>query len=356
MSKASLTNIFGETKPPKALLIPYARDERDGRKISLPYASLESGGDWYSESEHKGHLVCPECEAHVHFVPEVISQDGSRKNGRRPHFSTNSDSVHDKECNIGKVIEHRQAPDKDTIDYRGYRFNLNTLGNSGIKSGNLRARFNNKGAPKVKPITVNPMEMTWLRPTAIKEVGDIIRVLKSATPDEIEKSVAVWREHEVPWRRFFVGYNPSGNKDDEHKKFKNLVSGMRESGRTMQPVLIQIITSRGYTSRELDQKHCIVSKKIFVEQNSKTGPKKFIVPRLYVDTSDTRVALELQKAGEFLIMGLARLSKDPRGNDELLDISITNIAQIQSVSLKDIREQNPAVKRKLEELSPPSNV
>ncbi|MEK7801630.1 MAG: hypothetical protein AAB276_04165 [Pseudomonadota bacterium] len=86
------------------LLYPYAVDLHTGNRV-VPFAtgrlsSQDTARSFYNEAQHKGHLVCPECE-----TAELVWRKGSAGAGSeritRDHFARRPDSEHDIHCQIG---------------------------------------------------------------------------------------------------------------------------------------------------------------------------------------------------------------------------------------------------------------
>lgn len=343
MAKLSATKSFNRNEDALPL-IPYARDAKTGQKISLPHDVLQSGGDWYDEKRHKN-LICPHCDAKVHFFPEVRSKRGSSAEGAKAHFKTNPRAVHAEDCDIGKEINRRNAnapEEKPKRDVRGYCLNINSFDSETVRDGNLRRDYNTVSTGRYQnehhgnTSKIPEDEMKYLEPYSVKNVTDVIKFLEKTDKNLIAKSVVAFEQQEFRLPRFLLFYNKAENKVYEHLKFKRFTSTLTERGQTYQPVVIELVTKKQYTPSDLKKKPCIMSDAIHVNASSKTGPAHKIIPRFFVDTDNTQVTYGFLEPGKWLVMGIARLSKDLKTGNRFIDVSITSPEQIKPGSIAEI--------------------
>lgn len=336
----SLTSVV----PP--LLIPYARDGRNNRKVSLPNHNLQPGGEWYEESVHKGHLLCPDCSAHVHFVPASESKGGGNIPGSRAHFATNPGQKHDEKCFVEQKRELNQSEkaESEVDKSKGFRINLNSFSRTVTADLNLSERFGvaSRGPyqreSRIKTrIKASEQDLKHLESVSISNVGDMIEFLKSKDPERIAQSVVIHRDFKLPWRYFMLSYNPQNN---DHKKFKLFVSAMRDHGQTLQPVLMEIIVDKRHTPESIRVNNCVKSKAIFSQRQE--GQPEWIMPRIYMEHRNGKSPYVFLDPGRYLVLGIAKLKtiKERGQLNHYLSISVSDDRQIQRADLPEIRAEN----------------
>lgn len=343
----SYSQAFNTRTGEKTPLIPYARDERTGRSISLPGAHLQPGGDWYRAHEHKGHLICPCCPAKVNFAPARESKGGGNLSGNVAHFRTNPGQSHADDCAIGRKRELAEHDtDESAVDKtRGFRINLNTFNAETVRDLNLTRRFNTASGPyeresatKVR-IKEQAQDLKHLESYAAEGVEDLIAFLKSKDFDRIKDSVIIHRDFVIPWKHFMLSYGGGNDRESRNAKFKNFASYMLDRGLKAAPVLMEVITNKPYYRSTLKENPAVKSTSIPISRDQRTQQISWLLPRIYLDNlKTTHFDFIFDKPGKYLVLGMARVHKD--GSNVYLSVSVTDPRQIKAADLAEIRAEN----------------
>ena len=333
MGYESLSYQFGQLRQPYRVLMPAARDARTGQIVRLPGARVHDGEARYDSKIHKGHLLCPDCDARVHYMPAKLPGGGSNTPGSQEHFATNAKQKHDADCATGRRRLLPEHDDHREVDKsRGFQINLNLL-SEGTRD-TLRSRFGRAHGPYTREghktrYRTRAEDLKKMENYPVHGAEDLVRFLRTKPMNRIQDSTVIFLDQEIQWRFFMVPY---GNKGE---RFKLMVSHMRDQGRRRQPVLMEVIRQ---DSRSADTR--IASKDIFVARDE-DGKASYILPAVYLDSPEVKTAM--RAPGRYLVLGEARLKTtyDPHtGTRHFLSVSVTDPSQIIQADLRQIRAEN----------------
>lgn len=317
------------------------RDEKgNSTAVMLPGAKLRDGAIYYAP-EHKGHLLCPHCDAKAHFNKGALSVCGDNLPGVQAHFKTNPGQVHAEDCILPLRLDEGRNPREYDLT-RGYRIHLN-LGWI-ANEFNSRARLFHRDADG--RILFTDPDLAAREPYTVKSAADLVRLMKRGHYARLRDSVIVHRDQIIPWSDFFIRYNhaqaPAHSRTVAEPRFIRLVERLLDQdGRAILPVLMEVKLQKPVEVEEGQKSACGRSKAILWRYEGERTSRcaHFIQPRIYLDNvTDPAVAGALPKAGSYLVLGAVRLSTHKSWDRVMhfLNLSIRRADQITPTQIEDI--------------------
>ena len=301
-------------------------------------ASLREFGEVYNDDLHDGHLRCPDgCHAHLHV------NWGSEN--RSPHFKTNPDSAHRKDCKYKP-----QKPLAAVLDMEAYR-------------NPTERQFHHRSPRYISNRQAHLQTRTQyedLRGRAKEHfatAADFVDLIARERFDRIKDMLLVDQHLKFEEREFFIRY--SRNSTRTEFRFINLMKRLEDApADNSLPCLMEFQVASGSKERASNEHKSVTSKSIFHFQeqgdNGYDGAKHFIVPRALPQPEGSNIAEQaFPVAGNYLVLGYASLPK-PIIRDEAviqyLDIDIRHAEQVAKADIMQI-----IADRKISRLHVPSS-
>lgn len=190
-------------------------DRRDGSVVVLSAERPRSGvldqsSIFYNPDQHKGQIVCPDCE-----VADMIHIDAYTQGGNniqvRNHFKKANGAHHADGCISDLRAEETSDPHPDDKDYsKGPAVFLNTL------YRNPRDAFFNaaSGQREFKPSLVIRDDEGKIRLTdpdladrerfTAKTPADLFRIMKRLSPERLKDARIIHGDTATPWQKFLI--------------------------------------------------------------------------------------------------------------------------------------------------------
>ena len=334
----------------KGLTMPEARFKAaDGSivKVQLPNTKLQFGAVHYDEKTHKGKLMCKCCDAPVHFHPGSQTVSGDNLRGPRPHFSSNRQAYHGKDCTVELAIDEGRDP-RDYDLTKGYRFHMNT--------GELKQQFDGRARPYGRrsyphwEIIINDSDLKDREPYSFMDAENLQRLIGKKRDDRVADAVIVNGGSKIPMRDFFFRYVRKDNEEKRYSRkqpdFLRLVDQLQEFGdHQLIAMEIDLATPRYAKGKVV----CAEGHPIKDRKKDADGYTHEIIPRVMAGygAGHAELARMLGAKERLLVVGIARMrtEKDEEAQKVRHFVEVA-VRQPQWVSRVILNEDNKLTQRK----------
>jgi len=245
----------------------YVIDKRTGQPVVLQtehprMGVVDPSSVFYDAQDHKGHIVCPDCE-----VADMIHIDAYRQGGQnisvRNHFKIAHGSHHASGCISDLRMDVASDPKPDNKDYsKGPAIFLNALRPVYHKTFNRSARggANDKTSLVIRDeegkITLTNPDLADRERFSAKTPSDIFRMMKKLSSERLTSSYIIHGDTSTPWRSFMIRLgNTQGYAQDKKPDFTRFINLARdlETGQR-HPVMLHF--EKKFTSTFREKDHC----------------------------------------------------------------------------------------------------
>lgn len=339
----------------KGLLMPEARYQApDGSfvKVQLPGTKLQAGAVHYDVTVHKGKLVCKCCDAAVHFHPGSRTVVGDNLRGPRPHFSSNRQAYHAKDCTVELAVDEGRDPREYDLT-KGYRFHMNT-GELREQFGGRARMFGRRSYPHHEVI-INDPDLKDREPYSFKDAENLQRLIGKKMSDRVANAVIINGGAKMPMSDFFFRYIRKDNEDKRYSRkqpdFLRLVDLLQQFGdRQLIAMEIDLATPRYAKGKVV----CAEGHPIKDRKRDGDGYTHEIIPRVMAGygAGHAELARMLTAKERLLVVGVARMrtEKDDEARKVRHYVEVA-VREPQWVSRVILNEDNKLTPRKA---APPS--
>lgn len=277
---------------------------------------LRPGRVAYDKDIHYKKLVCSHCNVRVDFNKGAgVNSGGANLRGSRPHFKKAPKQDHELSCDLPKLGPQHSDSEIDTSI--GFRIHLNADFNAPLNHGKPVYERGQGGKVVANDDRLKPAEKTidlgqgqtktinvYRETLVVRNVNDIVNLMRRGELKRLKDSLVV-NNVALPWNRFAIlGEN----------RLRNLVHRLRNGA--SHPVILKVGVYQPADGNYAE------SAKVFFERTEKGA--SFIIPRIYMDGADTVDAFPAR--GEYLVLGLPRLSFNKQSGAYFLNISLKDAA------------------------------
>ena len=334
----------------KGLLMPEAR-LRDAvgntTIVQLPDTKLQLEAVYFDAAKHKGNLICKCCDAPVHFHPGSQTVSGDNLRGPRPHFASNRQAYHAKDCTVELAIDEGRDPREYDLT-KGYRFHMNT--------GELKQQFDGRSRPYGRrsyphwEVIINDKDLNNREPYSFKDAENLQHLIGKKMSDRVASAVIVNGAAKIQMNDFFFRYV---RKDDEDKRysrkqpdFLRIVSQLQSFGdHQLVAMEIDLATPRYAKGKVV----CAEGHPIKDRKKDADGYTHEIIPRVIAGHGPAHAVLArmLSQKDRFLVVGIARMrtEKDEDAKKVRHYVEV-KVSQPQWVSRVILNEDNKLALRK----------
>ncbi|HEU4838671.1 MAG TPA: hypothetical protein VFS88_04585 [Micavibrio sp.] len=316
-------------------------DPRSGSEkiVRLPGAALEAGSAHYNEAEHKGHLHCLHCDAHVRPRPaSETAISGSSLKGHAAAFAIVAGQRHDTACEF-YTAPKKSAPGRSKVNEgKGYRVHINTQEYSELYTPR-DGSYSRRGA-----ITkINDPDLADREIYTVKSAADLVEFMTMKETSRVVDSVVIFGNCKpIPWQDFFVRYNRA---EPKQKRFLDLIARLRAGGADAQiPVLMEMQIARPRKFHPHAENLWVLSRRIPYERGD-NGKSHDIFPAARIDREaaihDRGVSGAFGNGTHQLVLGLATLNH-PEGGHYYINVIVSDADQVMTVNIENIMKRASA--------------
>lgn len=320
-------------------------DPESGKEqiVRLPNAvAFVTASVAYNEQDHKGHLLCTECDAKIHYnqgSSNILANTGS---ANAHHFKRNPKQKHEENCTYYEHMVRQLADAQDKQDKqedidptKGYSFLLKINVKLACDDNGGKPAYHRRRDPiKLSYTTIiNDPRLEGMERVPVRSMNELVKLLHKLDLRRVAKSYVVRNDQVIPFSDFMVRYSRGvENPDQKNMKFKNMFEELLQHKKPLMRIM------EIWPKQISKQEKSIFVASEHIPYKRPNAERNFlqINPRVYLETAQHKGLENLVAAGrKYLVFGEISL-KQYEERYYAMKISVKKPEQIAEFNLDEM--------------------